>query len=245
MIHFVCKLNVEIDNVVNFKGGWKIMINSEDRKLVLSGWLKNNDITSYNISLKLQKFIFFYECACKVKNKKYSFAGLKGYKKGPVFSAVWGDYTKDRDEFNKAADDQYKKNRTKIIDSEIVKKIDFFIKTCNEEELSGITHTMNIWKSKKDRILSDEPQVPLDDADFNSNDENLIKNILSIYPLEMINKSKTIQISNTIFILSKEDSSNLTPTQMDTLQELANEESLDNPVYVSIDPEKKGRLLID
>ena len=32
---------------------------------------------------------------------------------------------------------------------------------------------------------------------------------------------------------------------MDTLQDLANEESLDNPVYVSIDPEKKGRLLID
>lgn len=221
------------------------MINSEERKLVLSGWLKNNDITSYNISLKLQKFIFFYECACKIQNKEYSFRNLKGYKNGPVFSAVWGDYTKDREEFNKAADEQYQKSGKKLIDYETVKKIDFFIKTCNEEELSGITHTMNIWKSKEDRILSNEPQVPLDDDDFDSNDEDLIKNILSIYPLEMINKSEIVPISDTIFILSKEDLSNLTPAQMDTLQELANKESLENPVYVSIDPEKKGRLLID
>lgn len=221
------------------------MIYSEERKLVLSGWLKNNDITSYSTSLKLQKFIFFYECACKIQNKEYSFKSLRGYKNGPVFSAVWGDYSKDRIEFNKEADEKYEKKSREIIDPNIAKKVDFFIKTNNEKELSDITHAMNIWKSKEGRIFSNETQVPLDDDDFNSDDENLVKNILSIYPLDMIDNSEVIQSSDTIFILSKEDRKNLTPDQMDTLHELANEGSLENPVFVSIDSEKKGHLLID
>ena len=37
------------------------MIYSSKRKLSLSGWLKENDNVSYNTSLKLQKFLFFYE----------------------------------------------------------------------------------------------------------------------------------------------------------------------------------------
>lgn len=221
------------------------MINSEDRKLVLSGWLKNNDNISYNIALKLQKFLFFYECACKVKNKKYSFYNLKGYKNGPVFSAVWGDYTKERNEFDKIADDLYQAKGEKVIDNEIIRKIDFFIKTCNEKELSDITHKMNIWKSKEQNIQAGEYQVQLDEGDFNSNDFNLVNTILNVNSLDMINESAVIQISDTVFILSKEDANNLAPTQMDVLQELARTESLENPVYVSVDHDEKGRLLID
>lgn len=218
------------------------MINSSKRKLALAGWLQVNDIISYNVPLKLQKFIFFYECACKVNEKPYEFDRLKGYKNGPVFSAVWGDYTKDRHEFDTHAKEECESN---TIDNNIALKIGFFIKTCTEEELSEITRTMNIWNAKKDRILSNEYQVPLDDDDFNSEDKQLINNILSVYPLEVINNSEVITIKNKVFILSKKDSTELSPQQWDTLNELSNLNELENPIHIAIDKEKKGRLLVD
>ena len=69
------------------------MIYSNERKLYLSGWLKNNDNTSYETPLKLQKFLLFYEAFTKVSGETPDFSHLRGYKKGPVFSNVWGDYT--------------------------------------------------------------------------------------------------------------------------------------------------------
>ncbi len=223
------------------------MINSDNRKLTIAGWLQKNDLASYSIPLKLQKFIFFYECACKFKGYSYDFSNLKGYKNGPVFSPVWGDYTKERNEFDIAACEQYEINQKTYIFSEIVQKIDFLVKTCNEIELSRLTHTMNIWKCKRHRIMSNEYQVPLSEDDFNSDDKKLIGSILSTYSEEMIKNSKVIQVRDTIFLLSKNDANNLSPEQWDTLQELANSKDLDleNPVYISMDPEKKGRLLVD
>lgn len=228
------------------------MIYSDPRKLTLAGWLRNNDSTSYNVPLKLQKFIFFYECACKVQGWKYSFDGLKGYKNGPVYSAVWGDYTRERLDFDSKADELYMSEvstpkERKIINDDLISRIDFFIRTCTQQELSDITHEMNIWRSRQDRIESKERQVPLSDSDFNSRDEEMINNIISVYPPEIVENSEVIQISDTIFILSKEDANNLEPEQMDVLQELADSQStdLENPVYISIDKEQKGRLLVD
>ena len=219
------------------------MIYSDNRKLVLSGWLKENDYSSYVVPLKLQKFLFFYESASKVAKKEYDFYKLRGYKNGPVFSQVWGDYTKERTLFDNEATKQYTENGSEIIDLTLADKIGFFIKTCTEDELSGITHSMNIWRSKRDRILSGEYQVDLEDKDFTSDDAEIINNIVSAYSKEFIQNVKVLPIKNKIFLLSKKNAAVLTPVQMDTLQELANESSLENPVYVNID--ESGRLLVD
>ena len=194
------------------------MINSNIRKLTIAGWLRENDYASYDEPMKIQKFIFFYECACNTRGYDYDFSSLKGYKNGPVFSPVWGDYTKERDEFYIAANNQYKINQEKYIIPEIIQKIDFFIKTCNSIELSNLTHTMNIWKCKKDRILAGEREVPLSSVDFNLKDKEMVDKILSAYSEEMIKDSKVIQYGNTIFVLSNNDANSLSPEQMDTLQ---------------------------
>lgn len=219
------------------------MIYSNERKLALAGWLNKNDFSSYNVPLKLQKFLFFYESASKVYGKKYDFYKLRGYKNGPVFSQVWGDYTKERSLFDEKAVTLYEENGSEFIDSTIVNKIDFFIKTCTEDELSGITHSMNIWNSKKRRIASGEYQVDLEDNDFTDDDAEIIKNIMSAYSDEFIDNSKVLPIKDKIFLFSKSDATKLSPIQMDTLHELANEPSLENPVYVSVDT--KGSLLVD
>lgn len=80
--------------------GGVLMIISNNRKQYLSGWLKNNYYSAYETPIKLQKFLFFYESFSKVRDQIVDFSYLKGYKKGPVFSQVWGDYTKERDEFD-------------------------------------------------------------------------------------------------------------------------------------------------
>lgn len=219
------------------------MINSNTRKLTLSGWLKKHDFTSYDTPLKLQKFLFFYESAAKVEGKEYDFDRLRGYKNGSVFSQVWGDYTKERQQFDETAETDYQKYGSKLIDSVLATKIAFFVKTCTEDELSGITHSMNIWKNKENRIKSGEYQVTLDDANFSNADAEIVKNILSVYSMDTIKNSKVLQIKDKIFLLSKDDAASLTPVQMDTLHELANENELENPVYITIDD--TGRLLVD
>lgn len=56
-------------------------MNSSKRKLSLSGWLKENDNVSYNTSLKLQKFLFFYEVLTKIAGEQAEFTYLTEYNK--------------------------------------------------------------------------------------------------------------------------------------------------------------------
>lgn len=218
------------------------MIYSNKRKLSLSGWLKKNDNTSYNTPLKLQKFLLFYEALTKVAGEEPDFSHLRGYKKGPVFSNVWGDYTKERTSFNKAAQQAYEKN-AESINAQRAEKCAFIVGTMTEKGLSDLTHQMNLWKSKENRIMSGEYQVDLDESDFNSHDEKLIDTLDKMYPTDMIENSAIVNLDKNYFVFSKSDSELLTEKHFDVLLTLAENEELHNPVFVDID--KEGRLLVD
>ena len=84
------------------------MINSNNRKLALSGWLKENNPREYSTPIKLQKFLLFYELFSKIDGEISDLSHLRGYKIGPVFCDVWGDYTKERYYFDIKATEQYK-----------------------------------------------------------------------------------------------------------------------------------------
>ena len=90
------------------------MINSNERKLTLSGWLRSHNPREYDSPLKLQKFLLFYELFTKIAGEQADFDHLKGYKRGPVFSNVWGDYTKERISFNNAITEAYDKNQGNV-----------------------------------------------------------------------------------------------------------------------------------
>ena len=218
------------------------MIYSNYRKLCLSGWLKHHNEREYNTPLKLQKFLLLYEAFSKNAGESADFSYLKGYKRGPVFSRVWGDYTKARKEFDAAAEDSYTQRKADI-DEIRAKKCAFIVSTLSEKELSEFTHQMNIWKSKENRIMNGEYQVALSESDFNQNDMNLVSMLENMYPIEMIDGSSIVSIDNHYFIFNKEDVSKLTETHFDILSTLVDNEKLYNPIYVDIDEE--GRLLID
>lgn len=218
------------------------MVYSNERKLCLSGWLKHNNEKEYNTPLKLQKFLLFYEAFSKVSGETPDFSHLRGYKRGPVFSNVWGDYTKERDAFNHAADESYAEKRFAI--NEIrARKSAFVVSTMSENELSELTHSMNIWKSKEARIMSGEYQVNLEERDFNEEDRRIISLLDQMYPIELIDSSEVFNLDNHYFVFKKSHVPRLTEAHFDTLCTLSENEQLFNPVYVDID--EGGRLIID
>jgi len=218
------------------------MLNSNSRKLILSGWLQENGISEYRASLRLQKFLFFYEAFSKVENDVADFSSLKGYRRGPVFSPVWGDYTKDRGEFDEKSRELYQ-NSPEIVDGVRAQRVHFIVSSLTEDELSQLTHKMNIWKSQERRILSGERQVELHEADFNDRDYALISSLEKMYPTEMVQNSGVINARDKYFVFSNSDIKQLTAQHFDTLDLLSQKDDLHNPVYVSIDED--GRLCVD
>lgn len=218
------------------------MINSSKRKLSLSGWLKNNSRKEYDSPLKLQKFLFFYESFSKVKGKESEFSYLKGYKNGPVFSNVYGDYTKERKNFDNEAEKALI-NNSHIIDSEIAIKAKFLVSALTESELSALSHKMNIWNCKEKQINSGEQQVSLSESDFNNNDIKIIEDLDKMYSLDFIQKHKIVSVGKNYYIFSNDDIPKISAEQIDVLYELSTKKELDNPVYVKINDE--GVMEID
>ncbi len=218
------------------------MINSNRRKLALSGWLRQNSRNEYDTPLKLQKFLLLYESFSKVSGERPDFGHLRGYKRGPVFSNVWGDYTKEREAFNEAAEESYRLGVI-AINEERARKCAFVVGVLSENELSELTHTMNLWKAKENRIMSGEYQVDLDESDFNENDARIISMLDAMYPMELIENSEIIGIDNHYFVFRRNDAQRLSEQHFDILSSLAENEQLYNPVYVEMD--EGGRLIID
>ena len=220
------------------------MVNSNKRKLALCGYLKENHPEIYESPLKVQKFLFFYECFAKIANETHDFSNLKGYKQGPVFSTVYGDYTKERKDFNKAISSAYH-SKTENLNEKIQEQCAFLCGTMTEEEISKITHEMWIWKKQEKRIMNGETQVPLNESDFNESDTKLIKDLADMCPIDRIENTRIINIGAKYFVFNEIDAKRITETHLDTLTKLeeTNRDDLYNPVYVSID--KKGVLIID
>ena len=227
----------------------KNAINSTQRKLALSGWLYETSNSDYNSPFKHQKFLFFYEALAKVSGDEYEFSGLKGYKHGPVFSAVWGDRNHEADVFLNASCDVYRK-QPNLVDAERAMTGLFIVQAFTMDELIRITHSMNIWNAKKDEIdqaLADSPgkahNIPLFEDDFSNNDSLMISKLATAFPFEFIKNAKVIAIERNNFIFTKEDAERLTPEQYDVLIQLYNDEDLENPVYAYIDED--GTIIVD
>lgn len=218
------------------------MLFSNDRKLSLSGWLQKNDVSAYRSPLRLQKFLFLYEAFSKVDDDESDFTRLKGYKRGPVFSTVWGDYTKDRVEFDYTSLERYEAERANIKDLR-AQQASFIVSSLSENELSTLTHQFNIWNAERQRIMRGEQQVELDEQNFNGSDYELTRTLKEMYPEEMVQSCRIISVGEKFFVFPEKDIKLLTEQHFDTLASLSDCEELHNPVYVEIDCE--GRLCVD
>lgn len=219
-------------------------------KKKLCGWLQENHIELYNSSLKLQKFLFFYECFSKVKGLPYDFSGLKGYLQGPVFSSIYGCYTKEREWFDIEVYNSFHMDLSfqgRVMDDLTVDQAAFLCNIMTESEISEITHHMNIWSAKADRIRAGEKQVPLDESDFNEADTCFVTDLSRMYSRELIDNMYVVPVMNKRFLFSKNDAKDLTDEHRFVLRELVEKcsDELVNPVYAEIDKELGGITIID
>lgn len=219
------------------------MINSSPRKQVLCAWLRDNYYDTYNSPLKLQKFLLFYELFSKVDGDKYELSYLRGWKRGPVFSDVWGDYSKERElyditiSYTITATD-FKADRVRA------KKAAFLCNIMTENELSELTHLLDIWRKQKERIDHGEYNVPLNEKDFSENDKNYIEYLKNMYPEKYIDETSIMRIDDTYFLISKKDVPFINEEHFDVLSDMAYSKELENPVYLGYDKET-GRIIVD
>lgn len=214
------------------------MVNSSERKQALVGWsFNNNDFFS---TMQLQKFLFFYELFSKIDGDNYELEGLKGYKNGPVFSAVFGD-VKHEENFRAICGEQFK-SRADLVNEPRAKLADFLVK-CLGNKLSEFTHEMNIWSVKRAEIEQGVLQVPLNENDFTENDADILRAIEEAYPESYIDSVKVLNISGKAFIFFKSDEKRLSEGVRDVLNEVAFDPKFDSPVYISFS--EAGELLLD
>ena len=218
------------------------MLHSNKRKLQLSGWLMKNGQEEYSSALKFQKFLFFYEAFTQIDGETPDWSSLKGYRNGPVFGTVLGDYTHERSSFDAMARQEYEASPEQISESRAIKS-KFITQIMSERELSDLTHKLNIWKAKKDRIAAGERQVELCESDLDESDERVLRTLEHMYSLEFINNSHIIKMDTHYFLFNKDNVPKITVEHYDTLSVLADSGELSNPIYVEIDDE--GRLLVD
>lgn len=224
------------------------MLYSSKRHIRLSAWFMKNNPKDFFASLKLQKFLFFYEMFSFSVDDEIQIDYLKGYKNGPVFSDVYGDYTYRLDEFQSKLEETIIEIKAKIsegilepIDEDIAQKASFLVSILSKKELSELSHEFDIWKAKKDRIDAGEKHVKLELEDLSSKDKLLAKELYDLYSLELIENSSVISVNNTKFIISKEQRSLMTTDLEEALEEISKVEE-DNPVYISIED---GVIVVD
>lgn len=214
------------------------MLNSSKDKINKIAWLNQRKRIYSLPRLKIQKFLYFYEMFQKISGNTYDISNLKAYRNGPVFSQIYGDINyREQEIINEMESIEFPE-----VNVDNAERALFVIDSMDETELSEFTHIFDMWSNKKERIGRGEKQIPITEDDITEKDISLLKQIAPEYPLDNPGYH-IIVINSKRFVVSETDYKKLSDIHYDTLEQLSNEDSLFNPVYVSI--EDDGGLLVD
>lgn len=232
------------------------MINSNNSKIRLMAWLFYNNSKSFSSSLRLQKFMFFYEMFQENEvSGKGNFRSLKAYKNGPVFSIAYGDYTYRIDELVnriKETKDTLSNYCSEIVDHTKNKLIlnlpnarlaNFITSIMTESELSEFTHNFTAWKEREDEVRRGIRDIPIENVHLSEEDKYILDSLKEMYPQELIERYNSIEVGSKYFLISKDQMSQISKEQETALLTLSEDDSLHNPVFVEINEE--GVLEID
>lgn len=215
------------------------MLFSTNEQLEKLSWLKENSESFSNTRLKSQKFLFFYEMFSGLEKDEYNTSYLRAYMNGPVYSNVYGDMRYSEVDLNKkiAEIDDYSS-----VDVDIANATKYLLDLFNEKELSELTHSFDLWSSKKNRIKANEKQISINEEDISERDKMKLHNLLKRYQKISKLDIDILNVQNKIFVISKEDKKEMKPEHDEVLEILSQDEELENPVYLSL---KDGVLLVD
>ena len=213
-------------------------IYSPKKRLAKLNWLKENNVLDNMTPLQIQKFLFFTEMFNKNTGAEYDLNKLRAYRNGPVFSDTYGDMKHSRPELHETLE-QHEEDFSDLENSNL-EKAAFISLSHTDDELSEITHQMDLWKSKAERIAKNELQIPITDEDITNRDMSRINSIYKF--ADDISDYSINRINDKVFLFNEEDSNLLTEDMIQTLDLLSADENLINPVYVSVED---GVMIID
>lgn len=215
------------------------MLFSSKRNLEQLAWVNKHSNTSIS-GLKQQKYLLFYEMFSKVNGLEYNIDYLKAYPNGPVFSNVFGDAKHRENEFYNEIEsiDSFEN-----IDESIANLSLALVKSFTDNEISLLTHNLDMWQSKEERIKNGERQIPISETDITESDVEFFNQTYSEYKYLLSIGIMHFRISEKIFRISEEDYDNLSDVHHEVIDLLSLDKSLDNPVYLELD--ENGVLLID
>lgn len=228
-----------LSTLIITKGVGTNMISNIHRQK-LAAWFLNKNNSQFYSQLKLQKFLFFYETFSKSEYGTSDFTSLKAYKNGPVYSDVYGDFTYRQQDFVKVLSELG--TNTDGIDENIAEYVHFIVSILNEEELSDLTHELNMWKVHKENIEQGVLHLSMSESDFNYNDSLFIKELMSMYSDLNISELEIYTVNTTNFVIEKSLKERLTKEQESVLFTIA-DHGLNNPVFVTVSED--GVLEID
>lgn len=211
---------------------------SSSEKLKKLKWLKEHGYLESMSPLQIQKFLFFSEMFNLVTNENYTLHKLRAYKNGPVFSDVYGDITYRKSELLEELDTiEMKYNSTQ---EENLNKALFITNTQTDEDLSEITHNLDLWYSKIDLINQNTQNIPIRNNDITDRDKKSISNFREY--ANYLSNYQIIKIKDKIFLVNNNDIDKLEDNMLQTLEMISDDSNIVNPVYVDIED---GVLLID
>lgn len=207
-----------------------------ERKWALINWSrKETKIESiFMPHIRLQKFLFFYECFSKVESDEFSFENLKGYKRGPVFSDVFGE-----NKYNQEAFFSYVYQGDYFINESRAKRA-LFLTQILGVNLSKFTHDLDIWKSKKNEIMRGDYQVSLFSSDFSESDSKIFLDLESMYSSEFIDSVKVFEANGKAFLFPKKYK--FEDKYYDVIFEASIDEDFHSPIYMDV---TNGEIIID
>ena len=202
-----------------------------ERKKALINWVnkKAKEDGVFLPSLRLHRFLFFYECFSKVEGDDYNFDELRGYKRGPVFGDVYREV-----KFNTVAFETYINQSEHAVDEERAKRALFLVRILGND-LSDFTHNLDIWKTHEKAIMGGTPQLPLSESDFSEKDVEIFISLLSLYPANLINEVEIKEVEGKAFLFPKKYK--FKEEYYDVLYEAAIDKDFHSPVYVDVDEE--------
>lgn len=221
------------------KGVGNSMMISSNHRQQLSAWFLTKNNSQFFSQLKLQKFLFLYEMFSKIEKGTGDFSSLKAYKNGPVYSDVYGDFTYRQENFIAVLQNLDARND---VEEYLADYSNFIVSILNEEELSDLTHELNMWKVHRGNIHRGKLHIPMYETDIDLSDHNFVKELFHMYQDINLNEVEVLTINQTNFVLEKSLNKQLTEEQREALFTIADQE-LNNPVFVSIGED--GVLEID
>ncbi|MEB7778919.1 hypothetical protein NGB30_00015 [Mammaliicoccus fleurettii] len=211
---------------------------SKDNKLEKIKWLEDENSINDMSSLQIQKFLFFSEMFNRETNQNYDLYKLKAYKKGPVFSDVYGDYTYRKDKLL----EEVSKKDISFSEQEIenMRRAKILTLIHNNQDLSNLTHKFDLWKSKEERLHSGEREIKIQENDITLHDSKLFNQLYNY--VDTLKEYKIVKVNDKVFLFKENEKDLLEDHMLETLEKISEDSSLINPVYVDIED---GVLVVD